>query len=99
MAGRDWRTKAPYDAVEDFTPRELAWEYLRRNPDFIRDQRRASKPSANPDAAESVAQTWGLRFRGRPALRLTTNCSVLVTQSRPGRCPDERTPVPHAPAA
>ena len=100
MAGRDWRTKTPYKAVEDFTPRELAWEYLRRNPDFVRDQRRASKADADPDAAETVAQTWGLRFRRRPALRLATDGGILVTEPGPRRRhPDRRALRPHAPAA
>ncbi len=99
MAGRDWRTKAHYDAVEDFTPRELAWEYLRRNPDFVRDQRRASKAATDSDP-EAVAQTWGLRFRRRPSLQLATDGGVLVTGPGPGRHhPHHRAAEPRAPAA
>lgn len=63
MATRDWRRKTDYAEIEDFTPRELAWEYLRRNPDFKRDQRRIKK--AESTSGDDIAQTWGLRFPGR----------------------------------
>lgn len=100
MARRDWRTRTYYDGIEDFTPRELAWEYLRRNPDFKREQRRAPKAGSDPDLADSAAQTWGLRFRGRPKPRLATDGGVLVADRRPGRHrPNGIAPEPCAPAA
>ena len=99
MATRDWRKKTDYAAIEDFTRRELAWEYLRRNPDFKRDQRRIKKKT-EPAAADAVAQTWGLRFRDGSKPRCEGSRGVLVAFRQRRRCrPDERARELHAPAA
>jgi hypothetical protein len=33
----DWRSAAAYAYLNDLNPAELAWEFLRRNPDYQRD--------------------------------------------------------------
>lgn len=38
----DWRSEAAYAYIEKLQPRELAWEFLRRNPNYQDDVRRAS---------------------------------------------------------
>ena len=35
----DWRSAAAYTYLNDLTPAELAWEFLRRNPDYQREYR------------------------------------------------------------
>lgn len=30
----DWRSEAAYDYIDKLTPGDLAWEFLRRNPDY-----------------------------------------------------------------
>ena len=32
----DWRSEAAYDYIDKLTPGDLAWEFLRRNPDYLR---------------------------------------------------------------
>lgn len=61
MPGRDWRSKAAYDDLDTAPLRTLAWEFLRRNPDYARDYEEAM---ALPDNGrrDVVAAHWGLRF-------------------------------------
>src|SRR6266853_873970 len=63
---QEWRSEAAYAYLNDLTPAELAWEFLRRNPEYQRDYRTAA--DATPDQAElpeSLITQWGLRFRDR----------------------------------
>ena len=56
-----WRPTAAYLYVLHLDHPALAWEYLRRNPDYRRDWlRRRNQPE--------VAHTWGLRLPEDPAL-------------------------------
>jgi hypothetical protein len=62
----DWRSAARYSYVTQLHPAEIAWEFLRRNPDYHRDYpdiARAMKRGGDP--AEALARHWGLRFRRR----------------------------------
>ena len=58
----DWRSAAAYDYVNDLDPAELAWEFLRRNPDYQREYRKVLRLGGE----EALAEQWGLRFRDRP---------------------------------
>ena len=99
MATRDWRQKADYAEIENFTPRELAWEYLRRNPDFKRDQRRVKK-KAESAAAGVIAQFFFFIFRGRPFSTCERSGGVLVALPRQRRRrANDCAPELHAPAA
>ena len=53
----DWRDAAAYAYMDDLDPGDLAWECLRRNPDYRREY------PAMCDGTLS-SQTWGLRFPG-----------------------------------
>lgn len=65
---RDWRTGSAYDYIDELTPSELAWEFLRRNPDYRRSyQELRAAGQLSPDMAGEFARRWGLRFRSRPA--------------------------------
>lgn len=56
-----WRSAEAYDYLDDLPAADLAWEYLRRNPDYHGDFQAARGAG---DGGERVAR-WGLRFPGR----------------------------------
>ncbi len=61
---QDWRSEAAYAYLNDLKPAELAWEFLRRNPEYQRDYRTAANAPADPaELSESLIAQWGLRFR------------------------------------
>lgn len=70
MPSRDWRSAAAYAELENASARDLAWEFLRRNPRYVRDWEELDDRRPD-DAADAVAERWGLRFPGRPGARRT----------------------------
>lgn len=56
-----WRSADAYDYLDDLPAADLAWEYLRRNPDYQTDFQAASQSRD----AEGLSLRWGLRFPGR----------------------------------
>ena len=69
-----WRSETAYDYIDNLNPGDLAWEFLRRNPDYRKAyQDLVSSGRLSLETAEEFANLWGLRFRGRP--------------SHPGSCP------------
>lgn len=64
---RGWRSSAEYEYIDQLNPGELAWEFLRRNPDYKRRYRELVSARLLADkTANEFAHAWGLRFRGRP---------------------------------
>jgi hypothetical protein len=67
---RQWRSEDAYAYLNDLEPAELAWEFLRRNPEYQRDYRTAADSTADQadqaELPESLIARWGLRFR-RPS--------------------------------
>jgi hypothetical protein len=62
----DWRSAAAYAYLNNLDPAELAWEFLRRNPDYQRDYREATGEAAvQADFLEPWVVRWGLRFPDR----------------------------------
>ncbi len=67
----DWRDERSYDYTTGLTPREWAWEFLRRNPAFQRDliaaRQQANSWSHQPllDVVASAGDLsrWGVLFR------------------------------------
>lgn len=57
-----WRFADAYDYLDDLPAADLAWEYLRRNPDYQNDFRAARRGMDH----EALSARWGLRFPGRP---------------------------------
>lgn len=57
-----WRDPQAYDYLEGLSAPDLAWEFLRRNPDYQRDY--AALTAAPHDAAAQAAfrARWGLMF-------------------------------------
>lgn len=83
MSSADWRSPIAYESLDIVPSRALAWEYLRRNPDYARDFARADTVSRM--TADAIALTWGLRFRGRSALSRPRRAGLLVGSRGHGR--------------
>ncbi|WP_244935215.1 transcriptional regulator domain-containing protein [Acuticoccus sediminis] len=80
-----WRSDAAYDYIDKLTPGDLAWEFLRRNPDYRKSyQELVAVGRLTEDIAREFAQQWGLRFRGRPAQLGAHPADLLDPASRPG---------------
>ncbi|MEV8883216.1 MULTISPECIES: transcriptional regulator domain-containing protein [Mesorhizobium] len=67
----DWRDERSYDYTSALTPREWAWEFLRRNPAFQPDVTTASqqantlsyRPFLNVVTVAGELSRWGVLFR------------------------------------
>jgi hypothetical protein len=82
--GEDWRSEAAYDYIDDLSPSALAWEFLRRNPDYRQAYYALlSSGRLTDETAHEFAQQWGLRFRGRPASDGSRPTDLLDPASRP----------------
>src|SRR5580658_9066733 len=66
----DWRSPNAGDALRDLDRAGLAWEFLRRNPEYREDYRRALERVAigaltEEAAMAAISRRWGLSFRPR----------------------------------
>ncbi|MBX9934197.1 MAG: hypothetical protein K2Y56_22205 [Methylobacterium sp.] len=62
-----WRISTAYDYVNELDAPDLAWEFLRRNPEYQQDYTRLKRRGLGEDqAAAALSAKWGLSFRGRP---------------------------------
>jgi hypothetical protein len=69
----DWRSQDAVDALLELDRAGLAWEFLRRNPDYRDDFRQTSQRIALNEISEEGAMTefsrrWGVSFRPRSRL-------------------------------
>jgi hypothetical protein len=66
MPELNWRSPEAYYDLRSLDAPGFAWQYLSRNPDFRRDQKRlAQLAQCNELTAEheaSFARRWGVRF-------------------------------------
>lgn len=62
---KHWHPTAAYLYILHLDGPALAWEYLRRHPDYRQDWLRHSQ---QPEVAQHMAQRWGLRLLEDPAL-------------------------------
>lgn len=61
-----WRSEAAYEYIDDLTTSDLAWEFLRRNPDYRSSyQELVAQGRITEESARDFAARWGLRFRRR----------------------------------
>ena len=67
MSRADWRSPDAYDDLRSLDAPGFAWEYLRRNPDFLRErrklQRAARRGGLDPSEVDAFSRRWGVRFR------------------------------------
>jgi hypothetical protein len=65
-----WRSAAAYGYLDDADPADLAWEFLRRNPEYRGEYRKlnewgAPDVPADRDDSDRLGRRWGLHFPGR----------------------------------
>jgi len=73
-----WRISTAYDYVNELDAPDLAWEFLRRNPEYQQDYKRLKNAGLDDDKTEaSLSNKWGLSFRGRPRSS-GTGCKARV---------------------
>lgn len=83
----DWRSPDSIDALKDLDRAELAWEFLRRNPEYREDYRRTTQRIASGEISEEAAMAefsrrWGLSFRGRSRSDGEGSDADLATRAR-----------------
>jgi len=66
----DWRSQDAGDALKELDRAGFAWEFLRRNPEYRQDYRRALERIAagaitEEAAMAAISRRWGLSFRPR----------------------------------
>jgi hypothetical protein len=63
MSPADWRSPAGYEELRSLDAPGIAWEFLRRNPDFERErsslERAARRGALNSADADAFARRWG----------------------------------------
>ena len=80
-----WRSEAAYDYIDKLNPGDLAWEFLRRNPDYRKSyQELLHVGRLTEDVAREFAEQWGLRFRRRPS-QLGANPADLLDPANRSR--------------
>ncbi|WP_292773844.1 transcriptional regulator domain-containing protein [Mesorhizobium amorphae] len=78
-----WRSSSSYDYVDQLTPPDIGWEWLRRNEDYQRDYAElTSASSESPPLIERAGRRWGLRFPRRPCSEVHRGASVLASGGR-----------------
>lgn len=67
MPQGEWRSEAAYDDKRALDASGFAFEYLRRNPKFIRHvgqlERSLAHGALTREARNAFARRWGMRFR------------------------------------
>ena len=75
MAHADWQSAGAYEYLRPLDAPAYAYEFLRRNPEFLSDHARLARKSRNRTAdaveAEAFARRWGVRFRAKFKSRAT----------------------------
>ncbi len=87
MRVSDWRSAEAYDYLSDLSASEFAWEFLRRNPDYIKEFRDMGRHSGASEI-KVASRYWGLSFRDRSRSFRARNIHSLDSRSivlRPDR--------------
>jgi Family of unknown function (DUF6499) len=93
-----WRSQVAVDALLELDRAGLAWEFLRRNPDYREDFRQTLQRIALNEISEDAAMTefsrrWGVSFRPRSRLageREPHNLAARVDTVDRRSCPRAR---------
>ena len=90
MPQSNWQLDAAYEDKHALDPPEYAFEYLRRNRNFVRDtkrlERRLALGTLTPQMRTVYAQRWGLRFREVHTRCRTPDDPVDDDGASPCRC-------------
>lgn len=78
----DWRSPDAYASLRSLDAPDFAWEYLRRNPEFLRDQtkleRAARLGTLNSVDMEAFTRRWGVRFREAESDEKSPLCALVA---------------------
>jgi hypothetical protein len=85
MAKCDWRRPETYETLRNLDATGLAWEFLRRNPDYQRDYVRSNN-TAIPIEQPPEVRHWGLSFPCRSQAFSPRASRVLVVLDCAGDC-------------
>jgi hypothetical protein len=90
MSHGDWRSPSAYEDLRSLDAPGFAWEYLERNPDFIRERRNLERAARGgvliPAEVEAFTRRWGVRFRGQCRSRpFRFSCLGGVCAAKRGR--------------
>lgn len=83
VAQANWRNPETYRYLENLNPAELAWEFLRRNPDYQREV--ATSGPLDERATAALTAHWGLRFPDTSRPTRQERRHLLEPRRRPGR--------------
>jgi hypothetical protein len=93
MARADWRSASAYADLQPLDAPAFAYEFLRRNPEFLKDHARLARKRQNRtlDAAEAetFARRWGVRFRTQLRSRAARRSSLDSPDTSERGDPDE----------
>ena len=85
MARTDWRSASAYEDLRPLDAPAFAFEFLRRNPEFLDHHGRLMRKSRNraleATDAEEFSQRWGVRFRPKLEFRPTRSRAVDTTSA------------------
>jgi hypothetical protein len=80
-----WRSEAAYNYIDNLAPGDLAWEFLRRNPDYTKSyQDLVISGRLTEEIAGEFAERWGLRFRRRPSQLCAHTADILDPPNQSG---------------
>lgn len=69
MSRTDWLAPSGYEQLQSLDAPGFAWEFLRRNPEFLKDCSTLERAENDGKLAaadeEHFARRWGVRFRDR----------------------------------
>jgi hypothetical protein len=82
-----WRISTAYDYVNDLDAPDLAWEFLRRNPEYQQHYARLSLEGDDDTLAAALSDKWGLSFRGQ-SRTVGTDCKSHVDSKSRSLDPD-----------
>ncbi|MFC5374774.1 transcriptional regulator domain-containing protein [Brevundimonas faecalis] len=58
-----WRTASRYEYIEELSPSDIGWEWLRRNEEYQRDYAMLQEHAElSPALSDQVCRKWGVRF-------------------------------------
>lgn len=89
MDATDWRSADAYEELRLLDAPAFAFEFLRRNPEFLKDYarlaRKSGKQPLDPAEADAFADRWGVRFR-KGIARIRRRCRSVDGENTPERC-------------
>ncbi len=74
-----WLDPEPYTFIKNAAADAIAWEFLRRNPEYQLDVADAEIASGDP-GLNGLRKRWGVHFRGQPRQVSRSPARLLVTR-------------------